>query len=328
MKTNSFKRLWGVALGLVLLAAAPFTAFAQADAKTDAVPKTESKEAAAQKADKKTPSEQKAEAKEAAENKEITLELRGKICRGEFIFEGNTIRFSKGNPVPEDVTVDGKHWEDLSKPFELGYTPEFAKAGILQRDARPPRAYYVNVSEKKFSLRIDEDNKSPDPFYVKLAMKNQISHDILPWYRVSPKDSIGQANINLLYKVEAEAKKRKWNDSIKERKIILSGNFQGSGIFIFEGNTIRYQHERGLYPDPVFVNEKSWRVENRPFVLPFEIETAHPEMVKTKGENPVKLSKINDQRFEVYINDPRSPSATHSTGYSITITPGKEPETK
>ena len=57
MKTNSFKRLWGVALGLALLAAAPFTAFAQADAKTDAVPKTESKEAAAQKADKKTPAE-------------------------------------------------------------------------------------------------------------------------------------------------------------------------------------------------------------------------------------------------------------------------------
>lgn len=308
MKQNRFKTLWGVAFVLALLAAVPFAASAQTEAKKDAVPKTE--------------------AKEAAENKEISLELRGKICSGEFIFEGNTIRFIKGDPVPEDVTVDGKHWDDLSKPFELGYTPDFAKAGILQRDARPPRAYYVNVSEKMFSLRIDEDNKSPDPFYVKLAMKNQISHDILPWYRSSPKNTIGQANISLLYKVETEAKKKKWNDSIKERKIILSGNFQGSGTFIFEGNTIRYQHERGLYPDPVFVNEKSWRVENRPFVLPFEIETAHPEMVKTKGENPVKLSKINDQRFEVYFNDPRSPSATHSTGYSITITPGKEPETK
>ena len=308
MKQNRFKTLWGVAFVLALLAAVPFAASAQTEAKKDAVPKTE--------------------AKEAAENKEISLELRGKICSGEFIFEENTIRFIKGDPVPEDVTVDGKHWDDLSKPFELGYTPDFAKAGILQRDARPPRAYYVNVSEKMFSLRIDEDNKSPDPFYVKLAMKNQISHDILPWYRSSPKNTIGQANISLLYKGETEAKKKKWNDSIKERKIILSGNFQGSGTFIFEGNTIRYQHERGLYPDPVFVNEKSWRVENRPFVLPFEIETAHPEMVKTKGENPVKLSKINDQRFEVYFNDPRSPSATHSTGYSITITPGKEPETK
>ena len=325
MKTNSFKRLWGVALGLVLLAAAPFTAFAQADAKTDAVPKTESKEAAAQKADKKTPSEQKAEAKEAAENKEITLELRGKICRGEFIFEGNTIRFSKGNPVPEDVTVDGKHWEDLSKPFELGYTPEFAKAGILQRDARPPRAYYVNVSEKKFSLRIDEDNKSPDPFYVKLAMKNQISHDILPWYRVSPKDSIGQANINLLYKVEAEAKKRKWNDSIKERKVILSGTFQGSGTFIFEGNRISYRHESGSEPYDVEINNRSWYLPI-PFELPFEIETSHPEMVKTEGNPPVKLTKINEQRFEVYFNGPRSSPVPIK--YTVTITPGKQPETK
>lgn len=324
MKRNQIQTRWGWALGLVLLAAAiPFAASAQADAKTNAVPKTEAKEVSKQKAEEKTPSEQKTELKEAAENKEITLELRGKICRGDFLFEGNTIRFSNGDPLPEDVTVNGKYWDDLTKPFELDYTPDFAKAGILQRDTRAPRAYYVNVSDKDFTLRINEDNKSPDPFYVKLAMKDQIPHDILPWYRSSPKNTIGQANISLLYKVETEAKKKKWNDSIKDRKIILSGNFQGSGTFIFEGNTIRYQHERGLYPDPVFVNEKSWRVENRPFVLPFEIETAHPEMVKTKGENPVKLSIINDQRFEVYFNDPRSPSATHSTGYSITITPGK-----
>ena len=324
MKRNQIQTRWGWALGLVLLAAAiPFAASAQADAKTNAVPKTEAKEVSKQKAEEKTPSEQKTELKEAAENKEITLELRGKICRGDFLFEGNTIRFSNGDPLPEDVTVNGKYWDDLTKPFELDYTPDFAKAGILQRDTRAPRAYYVNVSDKDFTLRINEDNKSPDPFYVKLAMKDQIPHDILPWYRSSPKNTIGQANISLLYKVETEAKKKKWNDSIKDRKIILSGNFQGSGTFIFEGNTIRYQHERGLYPDPVFVNEKSWRVENRPFVLPFEIETAHPEMVKTKGENPVKLSIINDQRFEVYFNDPRSPSATHSTGYSITINPGK-----
>ena len=308
MKQNRFKTLWGVAFVLALLAAVPFAASAQTEAKKDAVPKTE--------------------AKEAAENKEISLELRGKICSGEFIFEGNTIRFIKGNPVPEDVTVDGKHWDDLSKPFELGYTPDFAKAGILQRDARPPRAYYVNVSEKKFSLRIDEDNKSPDPFYVKLAMKNQISHDILPWYRSSPKNTIGQANINLLYKVEAANNASSWNDCIRERKIILNAIIRGQGTFVFEGNKIRYQHEAGKQPDMVKINGRRWTYLSEPFELPFQIDTAHPEMVKTKGENPVKLSKINDQRFEVYFNDPRSPSATHSTGYSITITPGKEPETK
>ena len=303
MKRNQIKTHWGWVLGLTFLATIPFIASAQTKEKTDVAPKMETKE--------------------SAKSKEITLELRGKICSGEFLFKGNTIQFSNGDPLPEDVTVDGKYWDDLTKPFELDYTPDFAKAGILQRDTRAPRAYYVNVSDKDFILRINEDNKSPDPFYVKLAMKDQIPHDILPWYRFSPKNTIGQANISLLYKVETEAKKKKWNDSIKDREIILSGNFQGSGTFIFEGNTIRYQHERGLYPDPVFVNEKSWRVENRSFVLPFEIETAHPEMVKTKGENPVKLSTINDQRFEVYFNDPRSPSATHSTGYSITITPGK-----
>ena len=310
MKRNQIKTRWGWVLGLALFAVAiPSAVQAQAVVKTAQI---------------NAPSAQKVETtKEAAENKEISLELRGKICSGEFIFEGNTIRFSKGDPVPEDVSVDGKHWDDLSKPFELGYTPDFAKAGILQRDARPPRAYYVNVSEKMFSLRIDEDNKSPDPFYVKLAMKNQISHDILPWYRVSPKDSIGRANISLLYKVEAANNASLWNDCIRERKIILNAIIQGQGTFVFEGNKIQYQHEAGKQPDMVKINGRRWTYLSEPFELPFQIDTAHPEMVKTKGENPVKLSIINDQRFEVYFNDPRSPSATHSTGYSITITPGK-----
>lgn len=324
MKRNQIQTRWGWALGLVLLAAAiPFAASAQADAKTNAVPKTEAKEVSKQKAEEKTPSEQKTELKEAAENKEITLELRGKICRGDFLFEGNTIRFSNGDPLPEDVTVNGKYWDDLTKPFELDYTPDFAKAGILQRDTRAPRAYYVNVSDKDFTLRINEDNKSPDPFYVKLAMKNQISHDILPWYRVSPKDSIGRANISLLYKVEAANNASLWNDCIRERKIILNAIIQGQGTFVFEGNKIQYQHEAGKQPDMVKINGRRWTYLSEPFELPFQIDTAHPEMVKTKGENPVKLSISNDQRFEVYFNDPRSPSATHSTGYSITITPGK-----
>lgn len=338
MKQNRFKTLWGVALGLVLLAAAPFTAFAQADAKTDAVPKTESKEAAAQKADKKTPSEQKAEAKEAAENKEITLDIEGKIYGGMFIFEGKTIRFSNMifYDLPEEITIDGKPWEDIRKPFELDYTPDFAKVGILERDGG--RTFFVDPTEKRFTLRIE--NTTPGnhiaPFKVKLAMKNQLPHDNLPDFQ----PVFGNRNqharqfagttafIGSTMPSGQNPKNMLWKEGLNERKIILDCRIQGCGTFIFEGNKISYKHERGKEPQWVNINGRLWTFLSEPFELPFQIDTVHPKMAKTNGENPVKLLKINDQRFEVYFNDSRQPSGTHSATYTVTITPGKEPKTK
>ena len=78
----------------------------------------------------------------------------------------------------------------------------------------------------------------------------------------------------------------------------------------------------------VKINGRRWTYLSEPFELPFQIDTAHPEMVKTKGENPVKLSKINDQRFEVVFVDFRPPSGSHSTVYNVSIFPEKQPETK
>ena len=103
MKQKQFQTLFVLALGLALLAVVLFVASAE------------------RKANAKNLSEQKTEAEDSAENKEITLTIKGEISGGEFIFEGNTIRFSNMMiyRMPEDITVDGKRWKDLTKPFKL-----------------------------------------------------------------------------------------------------------------------------------------------------------------------------------------------------------------
>ena len=155
MKTNRFKTLWGIALGLALLATAlPFTTRAQSEAK----PK---------------------------DSQEITLTIEGTIQGGRFFFKDNTIQFDTLNKYEwpqKDFSVDGKPWSELNKPFELEFTPDFAKAVILEKEGGPEGRTYVLPRENLFALMIvpeDEDAK-PAQFRVKLAVKNQVPHDNLP----------------------------------------------------------------------------------------------------------------------------------------------------
>ena len=327
MKMNLSRNLKDaiLCLALFLSAAVLFAASAQTEAKPNAVPKTETKEPAGQIAEARTPSVPKTEAEDSSENKEITLTIKGNINEGIFVFEGNTIRFSNMMlRQPEDISVDGKPWKDLSKPFELDYTPDFAKAGILETSDK--REFYVDASEKRFSLRIA--NHSPRntlvPFHVKLAMRNQLPHIDLGGYRPAP--PVGKDPPQVMttgpdpYVIQAAAQ---WNDGIKERKIEIKAVIRGRGAFVFEGDTISYRRETGDYPDSVKVNGRRWsRPGTKTFELPFQVETAHPEMVKTEGGNPVELTKIDDKKFEVIFEDSEPPSRTHSPVYTVTITPG------
>ena len=311
MKPKRFQTLSVLALGLALLAVVLFVA------------------SAARKANAKNLSEQKTEAEDSAENKEITLTIKGEISGGEFIFEGNTIRFSNMMiyRMPEDITVDGKRWKDLTKPFKLGYTPDFAKAGILETSVR--RDFYVDATETRFSLRIANHSprSNPVPFHVKLAMKDQRPHLDLGGYRPAPAKNAPPQVMTTgpdPYVAQAAAQ---WNDSIKDRKIEIKAVIRGRGAFVFEGNTISYCRETGDYPDSVKINGRRWtHPETKNFELPFQIETAHPEMAKTEGENPVEMTKIDDRKFEVIFDDSERPSRTHSPVYTVTIRPGNAPK--
>ena len=103
MKQNRLRTLWGMLLGAVLLAAAvPFAVRAQSDAP-----------------------------------KEVTLTIEASVGeRAFFVFTKDTIQYraSFDHAEPSGVTVDGKPWADLSKPFQLDYTPDFEKAVIREKE--------------------------------------------------------------------------------------------------------------------------------------------------------------------------------------------------
>ena len=78
----------------------------------------------------------KTEAK-ASGSEEITLTISGAIQGGRFFFKEKTIQFDTQNKYmmpSKDIFVNGKPWDDLSRPFKLDFTPDFAKAVILRKD--------------------------------------------------------------------------------------------------------------------------------------------------------------------------------------------------
>lgn len=146
---------------------------------------------------------------------EITLVMEGKVYDGVFTFEGNKITYFHRNAwgplLPQDIMIDGKPWKDLTKPFELDYTPDYAKAVILEKEldeVRAARLYSIDDT-KKFSLSIEDATSwegrkkmltSPValvPFRIKLAMKNQLPHTEVIWKRMhSPSSKTAPSGYN------------------------------------------------------------------------------------------------------------------------------------
>ena len=119
-----------------------------------------------------------------------------------------------------------------------------------------------------------------------------------------------------------------WEDGIKNRSITLTGQFFGNGTFIFEGRTITYRHETREYPSMVQVNDAIWGMPTKPFLLPFDIETAEFTVKQTKGDRRLKVAKVGDNRFEIFVKDPEGPPGSSLCQYAVTITPGKLAESK
>ena len=269
------------------------------------------------------------------DSKEICLSLEGKIHDGYFVFEGNTIRLTNmlldpkmnHNSKAEGITVNGKPWDDLSKPFELDYTPDFVKAGVLEQEGKVSATVFpLNKEGTGFVLRVMDPGKSaPAPFRVKLAMKDQLPHDDLPRYRRTPDPRIAGDFEPGMHKSQPYISPgdRLWEECNREHKIVLECNVNGQGSFIFEGNTIRYRHALFDYPDLVTVNGRWWMPGLQDtFELDFPIDTAHPEVVQTLGRKELKVTRINSQRFEILFND----SVFGQTGvarYGVTITSQK-----
>lgn len=144
------QRLRGTVLSFVLLTASfasiPFTTIAQTE----------------------SPSEKTNETKESAE-KEIVLTIEGIMNGGTFIFKENRIKAYSVHDGTQ-LKVNGIPWNDFENEFfELDYTPDFAKAVILEKECEPNvniymisrrNDYFILNSVSKAS-RLRSESKSP-----------------------------------------------------------------------------------------------------------------------------------------------------------------------
>jgi serpin B len=117
-------------------------------------------------------------------SEEVTLTMEGTVHGGQFIFSGDSIRFTNGRRYrwAEKIFVNGEPWADITKPFDIGFTPDYSKAVILEKEGGPEGRIYIVPRENRFALVIaPSDDLLPSEFFrVKLAVKNQVPHDDLP----------------------------------------------------------------------------------------------------------------------------------------------------
>ena len=72
--------------------------------------------------------------------KTVTVVFEGEIDgEGTFTFRDNKIIYKHGQlKKPKNVTVNNKKWENLDKPFELGFVPDYSSTKIVERSGRNP----------------------------------------------------------------------------------------------------------------------------------------------------------------------------------------------
>jgi len=213
--------------------------------------------------------------------------------------EGKIASFEGYYPV--NVTVNGKRWPNLRKPFELDFTPNLKS---LHRVG-------VDSGDVSFLCRCG-DGYGPDRIRLVLEIKNK-----------GPKTAPVHISLSTTAGKKPDMETKNPAD-FEDDRITLEGLIDGKGTFVFEGNTIRYRHDLYDPPKDMTVNGKPWDDLSKPFELGFQIGTAYPDIMELKARNPVKLNPINGQRFELLFNDTDSSSAV----YRVTVASRKQRQSR
>ena len=303
MKTNRFKSVWGAALGIVLLAAIPFAAFAQAV--PSSVPK---------------PGDP---APDDLENVVVTI-TAGFNGRGWFIFEGDKIQYWHiDQKTPSRVTVNGKPWNDLRMPFELGFTPDFQTAELVEqsfggKSVRTVDKIELTRDENQIRMMILHDD--PSSVMARVKMKKQPK-------RTEPAKAAAQTDGNVL---------------------ILTGTLHGSTTFLLRPDSIEFapnkestngyreRDNKAAFPTDVTVNGKPWTGlnPNIPFDLDFVSDFSKAKIVETSANvrcnlrsdyqlaNNILFDRPFDRTTELLIS---SFPSTDPVPFSVRIVAEKSP---
>ena len=246
-------------------------------------------------------------AKKTREYPAGTVSVEGNLDgRGRFVFEGDTIvyRHEKGKN-PTGTRINGINWNDLTKPFELGFTPDYDSTVILEEEGR--NRVLLMLKPDAFELLIDGDVAPSSDYYVKVRTKT----DFQP-KETAPKT---KASAPARTKSPPPAPQKPLNPVFGPgREVVIKGTVDRDAGFRMEGNTLSYLNYlaegrilyeispgmtsypmnrsiplySGDFASGVTVNGKPWTNLTRPF----ELNVSH-------GKSSAKIIRVEAGQCEI-----------------------------
>ena len=183
-----------------------------------------------------------------------------------FRFQGRTVTYWQlSDKTAKNVTVNGKPWTDLDKPFELNFEVDPLRAQVMDR-----------IGACTF-----EQLKHPDSYMLRV-------------------DNTGPAPCGFVAELNGDEPEAAANDS--QETVTIGMEFRGSGRMTFRDNRIYFKLFSGGYPGELTVNGKPWDDPDLPFELDFvpEFSTAKIAAMKTLGA-AAELTAEKD-RAELFLN--------------------------
>ena len=160
-----------------------------------------------------------------------TVSVEGRFDgRGVFLFEGNMVVYRhERDQLPTGVRINGKNWNDLTKPFELGFTPDYEHAAILEKEVR--NLVSLTLKPDAFELLIDDNAASSGDYYVRIGTKPD----------PKPEETASEKTASPQKKAPEASPKKPLNPVFGPgREVVIKGTVDRDAGFRVEGNTLSY----------------------------------------------------------------------------------------
>ncbi len=259
---------------------------------------------------------QRGESAAAKVDGQISVILEGWIDGEDaFVFrDGKVVLQHKSFKAPYDVTVNGEPWTDLSRPFELGFTPDpaatkFACEGRGQKsmtrtddgvtvtiyDQQGAAACYRIIlfqpSGVKEPLELPEGSVDKTvkevPARTKPATATQTAKP-----RTEAQTTETESETKPETKPETDSEAQQAAQPAESGVMVLEGTFEGRGVFLFTNNMIAYSHKDGEYPTGVKVNGKPWGDLTQPLML--DSAAVPARIIRKQARGTVTLLPADD----------------------------------
>ena len=227
-----------------------------------------------------------------------------------FVFrDGKVFLEHRSYDMPTGITVNGKPWTELDKPFELGFTPDPASTQFV-REGRGTGSLSRTAVEVAVSL--DDEEAAAARYRIILFQPSGVKDPL-----ALPKDSTGITTGSEGVEIESPAEKVEG-----EILLVLEADIDGKDMFVFRKGEVALRHMSYQMPTGITVNGKQWTDPNKPFELESTPDPASTRYV-CEGRGTSELVRSEDG-FTITVYD--EPGAAGH--YKITLfRPSEEKKT-